>query len=176
MLEKLQAQELSKYDQAKMYAASVIAGAAIFVPGGAAEAHQAEEGPVVSPDNPQLEQNCINEALYSFRAGRVGYGRPDQQGQFFRVKQTVRAKPISEKCDDIVDREIGVQQIMGGRTNTDYSVVSRSEERVNKTINQRGYRAWKCFKRFSQRVFITASTDNRAERKVYNGYKSKPNC
>lgn len=175
--EHAQIDVISRYDQIKAHAAKfLVSGVTLLASGGVAAAQDAEKQPVVPVDHPQLERYCIDQAIYSFRSGRVGYRAPDRKGRYFNIRQNIKADAISPACDGVVEREIGVRQILGGRPNTNYSVVSRSEEGVNKTINQRGYRAWQCFKRFSQRVFVTATTDNRAERKVYNGYKSKPNC
>lgn len=131
----------------------------------------------ISEQEYQKDQYCIQQGLYSFNGGLIGYGKPDRKGRFLRVRQHVEADPLPNMCRDRVTREIGVRQIMSGHPNTNYRAISRAPGEIDKTITQRGYRAWKCFKRFRQQVFVTVTTDEGyGQRKVYNGRSSRPNC
>lgn len=108
------------------------------------------------------------------------YARPDRNGRYLTVKQHVEAGSVDPTCNGVVTREIGVQQYMGRKQltpNTDYGVVSESSGAVNRTISQKGFRAWKCFKQFQQRVFVTVNTsDGHGAQKEYKGVTTKPNC
>lgn len=184
---------LSKYDQLKAVGAVFLASS--FLAAGNADEVHAEELPAVplgntpaldmqaaqtrgvSQEEYQKDKYCIQQGLYSFSGGWVGYGKPDQKGRFLRVRQHVEADPLPSMCKNRVTREVGVRQVLNGRPNTNYRVVSKSPGEVDKTVNQRGYRAWKCFKRFRQQVFVTVTTDEGyGQSKIYNGRLSKPNC
>lgn len=183
------------YQHLKALGTVLLASGALLIGGNAGKAQAEDTAPVALVGNAptfeaqnsqagddsqreyQKDTYCIQEGLYSFGGGWIGYGKSDRKGQFRRVRQHVEADSLSEMCKDRVTREVGVRQMMNGRPNTDYRVVSKAPGEIDKTVNQRGYRTWECFKRFRQQVFVTVTTDEGyGQRKIYNGRSSKPNC
>lgn len=113
-----------------------------------------------SPSPTQLIEECETDAVDSFEGGYLKY-LPPTHGRYKRVEQVVRAGAVPAECDEVVDRSIAVEALVGKpghlKPDTSYEVLDDRNVKLFEYLKQTLRRAWHRGEKTEQAIKFTAT-------------------